>query len=116
MKDLARWLKATADPTRLRMLYLLSRHGELCVCDLQKTLGISPSSASRHLRTLREAGFVTDRRQGMWMHYTLADWEEDRSALLRELLESLADRDDAQQLDLALATWLDTKLVPMPRA
>ena len=113
MKELARWLKATAEENRLKMLYLLSRHGELCVCDLQKALDISQSSASRHLRTLREAGIVTDRRQGMWMHYTLVEADEQRAGMLRELLATL-EAEGGDDLDRSLDAWLDTKLVAPP--
>jgi len=110
MRDLARWLKATADETRLRILYLLSTHGELCVCDLHEALGINQSRASRHLRTLREAGLVQDRRVGMWMHYWVcADLPEERAAMLRELLEVLTRHGEAKQMDEALASWLERK-------
>ncbi len=111
MKDLARWLKATADPTRLRMLHLLSRHGELCVCDLQNALDISQSSASRHLRTLREVGLVTDRRQGMWMHYAIARPDD---PLLVPLLAAVDRQGETELLDRQLGAWLDTKLVKGP--
>ena len=110
MKDLARWLKATADETRLRILYLLSTHGELCVCDIHEALGISQSRASRHLRTLREAGLVEDRRAGMWMHYWVrTDLPGDRATMLREILEVLSCHGEAEQMDEALTTWLERK-------
>ncbi len=110
MKSLARWLKATADETRLRILYLLSTHGELCVCDLHEALGIQQSRASRHLRTLREAGLVQDLRVGMWMHYRVReDLPEDRQALLKQLFATLAAQGEAAALDGALASWLARK-------
>ena len=110
MKDLARWLKATADETRLRILYLLSAHGELCVCDIHEALGITQSRASRHLRTLREAGLVQDRRCGMWMHYWLTtDLDEERTAMLNQLLEALSRHGEADELDQSLAAWLVRK-------
>ncbi len=64
--------RAFADETRLRLLHLLSRREELCVCDLQKVLGLSQPKVSRHLAYLRRAGLVTARRQGLWKHYALA--------------------------------------------
>jgi ArsR family transcriptional regulator, arsenate/arsenite/antimonite-responsive transcriptional repressor len=115
MKDLARWLKATADPTRLRMLDLLCRHGELCVCDLQNVLEISQSSASRHLRTLREAGLVTDRRRGMWIDYALAAQDDaQRRRLMDELLADADAQGERAELDRRLDDWLATKLVDGP--
>lgn len=70
--SLDRLLKALADPTRLRILGLLLG-GEVCVCDIHESLGIPQPRASRHLATLRQAGLVTARRDGLWMHYRLAD-------------------------------------------
>jgi len=64
--------KALADETRLRILNLLCRQ-ELCVCQIVEVLGIGQSKASRHLAHLRHAGLVTDRREGLWMHYSLSD-------------------------------------------
>lgn len=110
MKDLARWLKATADETRLRILYLLSAHGELCVCDIHEALDITQSRASRHLRTLREADLVRDRRCGMWMHYLLVtDLDEERAAMLTQLLDTLSRHGEAEELDRSLAAWLSRK-------
>ena len=63
--------KALGDETRLRILNLLLR-GELCVCDIMKILEMGQSKVSRHLAYLRNAGLVTDRREGLWMHYSLA--------------------------------------------
>lgn len=59
-----------SDPTRLRILDLL-RSGERCVCELMEDLGLAQSLLSFHLKTLRQAGLVTDRRQGRWTYYTL---------------------------------------------
>jgi protein-tyrosine-phosphatase/DNA-binding transcriptional ArsR family regulator len=63
---------ALANETRLRCLVLLARHGELCVCDLTAALGLSQPHVSRHLAQLREAGWVQDRRDGVWVYYRIA--------------------------------------------
>lgn len=62
--------RATADPTRAAVLELL-RFGERCVCDLQSDLDIAQSRLSFHLRVLREAGLVVDRKDGRWSYYAL---------------------------------------------
>jgi ArsR family transcriptional regulator len=72
MEKTAEILKALSDPTRLRIVSLL-RHGELCVCDLTEALQIPQSTISRHLATLKNAGWVKARRSGKWMHYMLLD-------------------------------------------
>jgi ArsR family transcriptional regulator len=64
--------KALADATRLRILRLLMA-GEVCVCDIHETLRIPQAKASRHLAYLRRAGLVTTRREGLWIHYRLAE-------------------------------------------
>ncbi|MGE0460331.1 MAG: ArsR/SmtB family transcription factor [Vicinamibacterales bacterium] len=62
---------ALADPTRLRILSLL-KDGEVCVCDIHASLGVPQPTASRHLAYLRRTGLVGARRDGVWMHYSLA--------------------------------------------
>jgi ArsR family transcriptional regulator len=66
----ARLFHALSDATRLRILELL-RTGERCVCDLSECLEAQQSRLSFHLRTLKEAGLVSDRRQGRWIYYGL---------------------------------------------
>ena len=61
--------QALSDPTRLRILALLWKQGELCVCELTQALSLSQPMISRHLATLRTAGIVSDRRAGIWVHY-----------------------------------------------
>ena len=72
MKQTTQLLKALTDETRLRILALL-KGGELCVCDLIAVLQLPQSTVSRHLALLKNAGWVTDRRQGLWMYYRLTD-------------------------------------------
>ena len=62
---------ALSDATRLAILEML-RDGEQCVCDLQDELGAAQSRLSFHLRVLRDAGLVTDRKEGRWSYYSIA--------------------------------------------
>lgn len=61
---------ALSDPTRLAILERL-RGGEHCVCDLQDLLDAGQSRLSFHLRVLKDAGLVTDRRESRWSYYAL---------------------------------------------
>lgn len=61
-----------ADTTRLRALLLIRAEGEVCVCELTHALEESQPKISRHLALMRDAGLVTPRREGKWMHYSLA--------------------------------------------
>jgi ArsR family transcriptional regulator len=81
--------KALTEPIRLRILALLGE-GELCVCELVEVLQIPQSTVSRHLALLRGAGWVAERRQGVWMYYRLAEGDAGlHGALQRHLLEHL---------------------------
>jgi ArsR family transcriptional regulator len=72
MAELEGLFQALGDATRLRILGLLLT-GEVCVCNIHETLKIPQPKASRHLAYLRRAGLVRTRRQGLWIHYRLAD-------------------------------------------
>ena len=69
---LAETFKALSDPTRVRIVSLLS-DAELCVCDLAAALGMSQSAVSHQLRTLRDLRLVRWRREGRQIFYTLDD-------------------------------------------
>jgi ArsR family transcriptional regulator len=66
----ARWFHALSDETRLEIVRRLG-DGERCVCDLTGALGAAQSRLSFHLKTLKVAGIVTDRKQGRWVYYSL---------------------------------------------
>ena len=110
MKKEAQLFKALADETRLKMFWLLMNRDELCVCDIMGVLGITQSKASRHLRYLYHLGWVTDRREGVWMNYRLSvapGSPEDKQ--LKVLAEILSSRPEAQVLKDRLENWLTTK-------
>jgi ArsR family transcriptional regulator, arsenate/arsenite/antimonite-responsive transcriptional repressor len=70
LKRATRWFHALAEETRLRIIERL-RAGEECVCNLTDTLETGQSRLSFHLKTLKDAGLVKDRRQGRWIYYSL---------------------------------------------
>ncbi|NPV89518.1 MAG: winged helix-turn-helix transcriptional regulator [Firmicutes bacterium] len=70
MKNLAVCFKALGDETRLCIIRLLSER-EMCVCELIDVLAMSQPAVSHHLKTLKQAEFVTDRREGKWIYYSL---------------------------------------------
>lgn len=92
LDSLAELFRALGDPTRVRLVALLS-HGELCVCHLQGVLDLSQPLISRHLAVLRAAGVVADRRAGPWVHYRLVEQTDPRRArVLRELAAAFGER------------------------
>ncbi len=76
--------RALADPTRLRALLAL-RGGELCVCQITELLGLAPSTVSKHLTLLHQAGLVTQRKEGRWMYCRLPG--PDAPVAVREALD-----------------------------
>ena len=72
LASLETYFRALADGTRLRIIGLLLS-GEVCVCHIHESLKIPQPKASRHLAYLRKAGLVEGRREGLWIHYRIAD-------------------------------------------
>ncbi len=92
--------RALADETRVRALLAL-RPGELCVCQLTELFGLAPSTMSKHLAILHQAGLVVSRKEGRWIYYALPDRKAPAAvrAALRWVEQSLAE-DEAAQNDL----------------
>jgi len=91
MNNEALIFKALADETRLRILLILL-DGELCVCEIIAALELPQSTVSRHLAYLKKTGWVSDRKQGVWMYYQLrGDDNRLRNPLTAILQNSLAD-------------------------
>lgn len=84
MRDLMAITSALSDSSRVRALQAL-RAGELCVCQITEFLNLAPSTASKHLSILRQAGLVEVRKNGRWIYYRLAG--DGASPVVREALE-----------------------------
>ena len=71
--QLARTLKALADPTRLRLLSMVAAHqsGEACICELIDPVGLSQGTVSHHMKVLVDAGFLTREQRGKWAYYAV---------------------------------------------
>jgi ArsR family transcriptional regulator len=89
---LAQLCHALSDPTRLHIMHLL-RQGRRCVCDLTDTMDAAQSRLSFHLKTLRDAGLVSDRREGRWVYYEI---RPDALEEVTTALAALKPLDDAE--------------------
>jgi DNA-binding transcriptional ArsR family regulator len=95
--------KALAEEKRVRIILAL-RNGELCVCQIIELLGLAPSTVSKHMSVLRQAGIVEGRKDGRWMYYRLAGKEapdEVRGAVswvCESLVGNAAVREDSVRL------------------
>src|SRR5712691_1588754 len=83
LPEMERVFKALADATRLRILGLLLT-GEVCVCHIHESLRIPQPKASRHLAYLRRAGLVDARKEGLWVHYRLAETSDPVLATIQQ--------------------------------
>lgn len=86
MQNVLKNFKALSDETRLRILKLLEC-GELCVCDIVASLDQIQPKVSFHLNVLKEAGFIKDRKQGKWIHYSIDDSDMFRRFLMLSIIE-----------------------------
>ncbi|AII15142.1 transcriptional regulator, ArsR family [Campylobacter iguaniorum] len=90
-------ISALNDETRVRILKFLSINGEYCVCNLESAFEMIQSRLSRHLKILKEAGFLRVRRDGRWAYYSIrSPLDEFRQAALKEILSLQADLPDMQ--------------------
>lgn len=71
MEVFLKTISALNDETRVLILRFLDKYGECCVCDLQNSLNMIQSRLSRHLKILKDAGFLKVRREGTWAYYDI---------------------------------------------
>ena len=94
---LEQFFRALADPTRLRLIHLMSEQ-EICVCYFIEIIGAPQPKISRHLAYLRRAGLVAARREGKWMHYRLTvPRQAHAAAILKTTLEALKNNPEMQR-------------------
>jgi ArsR family transcriptional regulator, arsenate/arsenite/antimonite-responsive transcriptional repressor len=117
MQNLINIFKALSEETRLRILKLLE-HGELCVCDIVAALDMVQPKVSFHLNVLKEAGFLKDRKQGRWTHYSIDDSDFFRRFLLVSVLERIpkeALAEDRRRLEAFMQNKpVRDNVVPLP--
>lgn len=96
MRSTIERLKALSDPGRLQVMHLLYTAGELCVCKIEEALDVPQPTVSRHLKQLKSAGWLADRRQGRWVYYRIAD---DAASTWRSILELIIQEDGTAHLN-----------------
>ena len=87
LQEAASWFRALGDETRLKIIECVIE-GEQCVCDLTDILSSKQSLLSFHLKTLKDAGILNDRRDGRWVYYSL---NPDAAAFLEQFLGKLKE-------------------------
>lgn len=102
MREILNIAKALSDENRVRALMMLAG-GELCVCQIIEMLGLAPSTVSKHMSILKQAGLVQTRKQGRWIYYRLADRNAPKACEILDWLNRYLDNDkrildDSKQL------------------
>lgn len=85
MENFLETISALNDETRVKLLAFMDTHGALCVCDMKQSFGMIQSRLSRHLKILKDGGFLRVNRCGTWAYYSI------RSPLDRFRSEALAE-------------------------
>jgi len=104
MRELISITKALGDESRVRALMALKDH-ELCVCQIIDLLGLAPSTVSKHMAILTQAGLITRRKEGRWHFYRVArgDASPQVRLSLQWLFEALQNSpvimEDAERLE-----------------
>ncbi|MBD3275669.1 MAG: metalloregulator ArsR/SmtB family transcription factor [Candidatus Marinimicrobia bacterium] len=107
MDNVIQRCKALSDPNRIRIIQMLKIR-PLCVCEITDVLQLAPSTVSKHLSILKEAGFVEDTKEGKWVNYSLKNSgiNEFGEKILRLLNDELrqnrqitADREKIETVD-----------------
>lgn len=93
MRDLMKITKALADENRIRVLLAL-RGGELCACQITELFGLAPSTMSKHMSILYQAGLVDSRKEGRWIYFRLPDGKA--PATVKKAIEWIAKAAEAQ--------------------
>ena len=71
MENFIQTVGALNDETRLRLLRFIDHNGSVCVCDIESAFGMIQSRISRHLKILKDAGFLRVERKGRWAYYSI---------------------------------------------
>ena len=92
-RDVLDLIKALGDENRLR-IFMMLRHGELCVCQIIEMLELAQSTVSKHLLVLKQARLIESRKNGRWIYYRLADNDSSSASLaIRDYLEKQLHQD-----------------------
>lgn len=74
------------DETRLRILHFINQNDKVCVCDIESSFEMIQSRISRHLKILKDAGFLKVERQGRWAYYSIREpLDQFRQSILEEI-------------------------------
>lgn len=88
LKQITKNLKALADENRIRILNLLYRKKDLCVCEIREVIGLSQPTVSSHLKVLENSNLVTYSKDGKWINYRINIEIDER---MKQILDTIAE-------------------------
>jgi DNA-binding transcriptional ArsR family regulator len=100
--------RALGHPARMRTAAML-RSGELCLCQITEVLGLAPSTVSLHIKELKRAGLVSERKDGRWVHFSLSDDERAK----RWIKATLSAVDGDPELERDAERVADLRMLPV---
>lgn len=107
LKEKAKVFQALSDPSRLRILKMLSGK-TLCVCEITAVLKLAASTVSKHLSILRDAGFLSEEKSGKWVNYSINECAKDPMVLsLLSLLKQEMTEDTTIKKDTKIVKVID---------
>lgn len=111
MKEFIKVMKALSDPSRVKMIKLLQRR-VLCVCEIQKALGLAQSTVSKHLKILEESELIAYTKDGLWVNYRLDDGANNpyAASLIGNLRHWLEEDEDVKIL-IERLPGIDRKII-----
>ncbi len=86
MEIFLKTISSINDQTRIKILNFININGEVCVCDIENSFNMIQSRISRHLKILKEAGFLKVERKGRWAYYSIRKpLDQFRQSILKEI-------------------------------
>ena len=85
MEDFLRVVSSLNDETRIRLLRFIDLHARVCVCDIENSFGMIQSRVSRHLKILKDAGFLRVEREGRWAYFSLESLDDFKEDMLKHI-------------------------------
>ncbi len=86
IQEMTKLLSIAGSEVRLKILFLLNMEDELCPCDIADILEMSVPAISQHIRKIKDAGFITSRRDGQTLYYSLV---QDKTAVLDSIFTTI---------------------------
>ncbi len=118
MEEFVNFIKGLSDRTRLRIIWLLIKaNTRLCVCEIMDSLNENQYNISRHLKSLKNAGFLKEAKEGRWVYYSLADLKNPFQQHILDAVSSLPEEpfsEESERLKKRLALRENGKCVSRP--